>query len=718
MIHEYNKRTLKLGWRLLAPLWLCSFATAVSAQMVANPALRVTEVVAGLSRPTAMAFIGPSDILVLQKADGRVRRVINGVLQSGEVLDVAVHSSSERGLLGIAVHPEFPTVPFVYLYYTESSTGIDTSDSSSAPLGNHVYRYTWNGSALIDPLLILDLPATPGPNHDGGAMTFGPDGKLYVVIGDLNRNGQLQNFSGGPAPDDTGVIFRINDDGTTPSDNPFASQPDLARYYAYGVRNSFGLAFDPVTGELWDTENGPDAYDEINLVQPGFNSGWERIMGSVSRDAQVTSDLVQFPGSQYVDPKFSWLSPVGPTGIVFLNSNQLGADYQNDAFVGDINNGNLYRFKLNATRTGFLFQDPGLADLVADDSAELEEVILGTGFAGVTDLKVGPDGLLYVLSFFQGKIFVISRASTFVPSGTPLVNMSTRGPVRTGDNVVIGGFIVDGNAPKRVLVRGRGPSMAEAPFFVSDTLTDPSLRLFWGQTIIAQNDNWQDALLCTGFACGDAAQIAATGLDPCQANPGQASSPLGCALEAAILITLNPGAYTVHLSGVAGGTGVGLVEVFDADSGVLAEFVNMSTRSFVQTGNNVVIGGFIINGTGPKTVMMRGRGPSLSGAPFFVPGALSNPSLRLFSGQTVIAENDNWQDSPSCVGFVCGSAAQIAATGLDPCQPNPGQSSAPQGCVFESAILITLDPGAYTVHLTGVAGQSGTGLVEIFHIQN
>ena len=715
--HEYNRRKLKLGWWLLVPLLLCCLATAVSAQTVADPALRVTEVVAGLSQPTAMAFIGPSDILVLQKADGRVRRVINGALQPGEILDVAVHSSSERGLLGIAVHPDFPTAPFVYLYYTESSTGGDTS-GSSIPLGNRVYRYTWNGNALVDPQLILDLPATPGPNHDGGAMTFGPDGKLYVVIGDLNRNGQLQNFSGGLAPDDTGVIFRINDDGSTPADNPFSSHPDLAQYYAYGVRNSFGLGFDPITGELWDTENGPDSYDEINLVQPGFNSGWERIMGPVSRDPEGTSDLVQFPGSQYADPKFSWLGPVGPTAIVFLNSNQLGAEYQNDVFVGDINNGNLYRFELNSTRNGFLFQHPGLADLVADDSNELQEVVFGTGFGGVTDLKVGPDGLLYVLSFFQGKIFAISRANIFVPSGSPLVNMSTRGPVRTEDNVVIGGFIIDGNVPKRVLVRGRGPSMSGAPFLVSGALANPSLRLFSGQTIIAQNDDWQDTPSCVGFVCGDATQIAATGLDPCQPNPGQSSAPPGCALEAAILITLNPGAYTIHLSGANRGTGVGLVEVFDADGSTMSEFVNMSTRSLVQTGSDVVIGGFIIDGSDPKTVMMRGRGPSMSGAPFFVPGVLANPALRLFSEQTVIAENDNWQESPSCTGFVCGDAAQIAASGLDPCQPNPGQSSAPQDCTLESAILITLDPGAYTIHLTGAGGQTGTGLVEIFQIHN
>jgi aldose sugar dehydrogenase len=391
-----------------------------AAPSLVDPGLKVEEVVSGLSLPTTMAFIGPDDLLVLQKNDGKVRRVTGGILQAGEVLDVAVNSDSERGLLGIALHPDFANNHFVYLYYTESGTGSD----GGSPLGNRVYRYTWDGNFLTSPHLILDLPVTPGPNHNGGIISFGPDGKLYVINGDLNRNGQLQNFSGGAAPDNTSVIHRLNDDGSIPTDNPFFSSIDptnpIGKYYAYGIRNSFGMAFDPVTGELWDTENGENTYDEINLVEPGFNSGWESIMGPDSRDPQnANQDLFVISGSHYADPKLSWFHTVGPTAIVFLDSTELGNQYLNDVFVGDINNGNLYHFQPNASRDGFTFTSPALSDLVADNNTtELDEVIFGTGFTGITDLKVGPDGLLYVISLVDGTIYRISQIADVAPPNT------------------------------------------------------------------------------------------------------------------------------------------------------------------------------------------------------------------------------------------------------------------------------------------------------------
>jgi hypothetical protein len=297
-----------------------------------------------------------------------------------------------------------------------------------------------------------------------------------------------------------------------------------------------------------------------------------------------------------------------------------------------------------------------------------------------------------------------------------LANISSRGAVLTGNNVMIGGFIVDGTAPKRILIRSRGPSMAGAPFFVPGTLANPQVQLFSGPTMIAQNDNWQDAPSCPGFVCEGAAEILNTGLDPCTPNPGQSSSPAHCALEAALLITLPPSPYTAIVSGPDSSTGLALVEVFEADASVVSELSNISTRGFVQSGDGVMIGGLIIEGSSPATVLIRARGPSMSGAPFSVPGTLANPFLQLFSGQDVIAQNDNWQDAPSCTSFVCGTAAQIAASRLDPCQPNPGQTVSPPSCTLESAILITLPPGAYTAIVSGVGNTTGVGLVEAFEM--
>jgi glucose/arabinose dehydrogenase len=448
--------------------WLLVATSLAGAQTLKDPALSVTEVVSGLSAPTAMAFIGHNDILVLQKNDGLVQRVINGALQPVPVLDVAVDQTSERGLLGIALHPAFPVTPWVYLYFTESSTGADTFNSPP-PVGNRVYRFRWNGSALVEPTLFLDLPVLPGPNHDGGAITFGPDGKLYAVIGDLNHRGQLQNLPAGPAADDTSVIIRLNDDGTIPTDNPFFQQGgNLAKYYAYGVRNSFGLAFDPLTHKLWMSENGPSAYDEINLVEPGSNSGWVQIMGPVARSTHGIDDLFQLPGSFYADPKFSWFDTVAPTALVFLNSSRLGEQYQNDLFIGDINFGNLYRFRPQPTRDGFHFENLGLADLVADTQEEMQEVLFGTGFGGITDLKVGPDGRLYILSF-QGKIFAVSQGSATL-QGT----VTEPGSGTVLDGVLVRGRSIDPASPIHLYTRTDASGV-----YILSQLNPGSYRVFF-----------------------------------------------------------------------------------------------------------------------------------------------------------------------------------------------------------------------------------------------
>ena len=365
--------------------------------MTKDATLKIESVVQGLSFPTSLLFLDADHILVLEK-EGNVRLVSSGVLQPSPVLSLPTVNKNERGLLGIEKIGEN-----VYLYVTESDGGAK----------NRIYKYDISGSSLTNQKMILDLPAGPGTNHQGGKLVAGKDKSLYSVTGELQRNGKDQNIKDGPDPDFSGAILRVNPENGSPAqNNPFvtsnSTSDPLGHYYAYGIRNSFGLAIDPVSGSLWDTENGEDVYDEINLVKPGFNSGWKLVMGPIANSGISESQLVNFPGSKYSDPTLSFKDPIGITDIEFLASNKLGDKYTNNVFVGDINNGNLYFFQMNEERNGFNLGSPGLDDKVVDNSQELDSVVLGSGFGGITDIETGPDGYLYVLSYDDGIIYKIS----------------------------------------------------------------------------------------------------------------------------------------------------------------------------------------------------------------------------------------------------------------------------------------------------------------------
>lgn len=447
--------------------------------------LTVSTVITGLDQPTSLAFIGPNDFLVLEKATGKVQRIVNGALHSTP-LDLPVNNASERGLLGIALHPQFAQNGFVYLYWTESSTGSDTANIDEVPLlGNRVDRYVWNGSTLTFDRNLIKLRAFQQDagqpsrgNHNGGVLRIGPDGKVYLIIGDNGRRGLLQNLaSGGPVPDDqfggpepdnphlTGVILRLNDDGSTPADNPFFNAPttltgeaaaNIKKIFAYGVRNSFGVDFDPLSGTLWTQENGDDAFDEINRVTPGFNGGWIQTMGPVSRVAefraiemsygagnlqqlrwppsntattaqQALARMFLLPGAQYSDPEFSWKYALAPSPIGFVKGRGLGPQFEGDLFVGasrtTLLNGYLFRFKLTADRQHFSFTDPRLADRVADnvdkfDVTESESLVIGRDFGITTDIQTGPNGNLFVVSLSNGAVYEIKSKPALLFTAT------------------------------------------------------------------------------------------------------------------------------------------------------------------------------------------------------------------------------------------------------------------------------------------------------------
>lgn len=490
-----------VGIAAAATLTISATAFAQTAPSVVDPKLKVEPVITGLSQPVQMEFIDDNDFFVLEKPTGQVKRVKDGV--ATVVLDLTVNSNSERGLLGIALDKHFKYNGTVFLFWSETTQAVDNAAGDAVPLlGNRLDRYHWNGTALVfektlhrqralqDDFTNRTNPANPvfRGNHNGGVVRVGPDGKVYLQVGDTGRRGQLQNLVdgpfvfppgdgtiaddqfGGPDPDaahTTGVILRINPDGTAPRDNPFYKLgaerggqvgASLKKIYAYGLRNGFGMSFDPFSGDLWEQENGDDSFSEINRVEDGFNSGWVQVMGPLSRVSQfktiettrtpVPPDpnapagyyglqqtrwdpaniadtpwdaydrLFKLPGSKFSDPEMTWKYEVAPGGIDFLSTRELGKDYRGDLFVGSargaLRNGNIFRLPISGNRREVDPEDRRLKDKVADnvakyDITESESLLFGENFGVTPDLKEGPDGSLYVVSSSQGTVYEISR---------------------------------------------------------------------------------------------------------------------------------------------------------------------------------------------------------------------------------------------------------------------------------------------------------------------
>jgi glucose/arabinose dehydrogenase len=491
-----------------------------------DPNLQIGTVVSGLTQPTGIAFLAPNDFLVTEKASGQVKRVVNGQV-SAVVLDLPVNSNSERGLLGIALHPNFPADPSVFLYWTESSTGADSAvvtevgnpasvypPGTPVPLGNRVDRFTWNAQAqtlnFSGNIIRLHAfqhdsnnPGNANPatayagNHNGGKIAFGPDGKLYVMIGDNGRRGWLQNLAGGAfipsAPDDefggpepdnnhvTGSIFRLNTDGSTPPDNPFFAAgasiggevgANIQKIFSYGHRNGFGLAFDPYSGRLWDSENGDDSFDEINQVSAGGNYGWVQVMGPLSRIAEfktiemnlfaapavigtlqqiryptsriayagslALSRMYMLPGAAYHDPEMSWRYSIPPAGLGFLRGDGLGANYNGTLWSGQATptnitggatgtfaGGVLMVFRLTGDRAHLdLSADPRLADHVADNGISFPPPVgTAAGTAGYKFTGMESESLMI------GQNFGVLTDIQTGPDGTLFLVSNTDGVV-------------------------------------------------------------------------------------------------------------------------------------------------------------------------------------------------------------------------------------------------------------------------------------------------
>ncbi len=278
-----------------------------------------------------------------------------------------------------------------------------------------------------------------------------------------------------------------------------------------------------------------------------------------------------------------------------------------------------------------------------------------------------------------------------VPSAESLLgNISTRSFVQTDANVMIGGFIIEGTEPKTVIVRAIGPELTR--FGVPNPLADPALELHNGAgALIASNNNWQATIIGGIITSDQVSAIQSSGHGPTQPS------------ESAIIATLPPGNYTAIVRGVSNTVGVALAEVYDLNANTASILGNISTRSLVQTGNDVMIGGFIIEGSGPKTVIVRAIGPELT--PFGVPNALADPALDLHnSAGALIASNNNWQTTVIGGIITSDQVSAIQSSGHAPTQPS------------ESTIIATLQPGNYTAIVRGITNTTGVALVEVYDL--
>jgi glucose/arabinose dehydrogenase len=406
------------------PANLTNITNAESTPLLTDRNLKVESVANGFDFPTSITFLGKDDILLLEKNTGKVLRIVQG-----KVMDIVtrlnVSIEDERGLLGIATMEDGKSKregKFIFLYYTYCPNTRKDMKSDSSVCGNFVYRYNFDSekNKFLEAKLILSLPALPGPSHTGGVLLSDKDKNLYATIGDLqssafnkNKKGfdtKAQNILDGGPPDGRAGILKFTSDGKPADSGILGSKYPLNLYYAYGVRNSFGMDIDPLTGNLWDTENGPQFGDEVNFVEKGFNSGWEKIQGiwklnqtkgknGIQSQADTEeSSLVEFGGKgKYSSPEFVWDTTAGPTALTFLDSDKLGKEYENDMFVGSVNNGIIYRFDLSEDRKS-LSLSGDLADMVLNRGDNFDQIVFGRYFGGVTDLEVGPDGYLYVVS--------------------------------------------------------------------------------------------------------------------------------------------------------------------------------------------------------------------------------------------------------------------------------------------------------------------------------
>ena len=624
----------------------------------------------------------------------------NNALLATPFLDLSarlVASTGERGLLGLAFHPGYndsssPGFRKFYTYTSEPVTGAaDFTVPKTSAFDHQSVVAEWQVSAgnpdLADPasrreVLRVDEPQA---NHNGGKLAFRPgESYLYISLGDGgagNDVGDGHNPIIGNGQDLTTVLGKIlridpldpaltagsgdpasaNGNYRVPASNPFISSGTAVHeIYAYGLRNPFRFSFDAPTDRLIAGDVGQKNVEEVDFVEAGKNYGWNRKEGSFlfnPADASVSPDLS--PDPTLIDPVLEYSHDDGSAIIGGFVEHGTGVPALSGFYVfGD--------FVAPDTGTGRLFYSDFSGVLIQELRIGDPERDLGIFLKGF-----GQDdsGEVYALGDGGSDGGVVLKLIS-IPATPTILNLSTRLNVGTGDNVLIGGFIITGSDTEEVVLRGIGPSLP-----LVGSLPNPKLELHDGTgALLASNDDWMNS--------PQKDEIISKGLAP------------NNALESAVLADLAPGSYTTILNDANGGTGIGLVELYATDPSAPANPVNISTRGLVQTGDNVMIGGFILGGTQSRHLLLRAIGPSLGAAG--VANPLLDPTLELHDTDgALISSNDDWRDTQE---------AEIAATGIP---PNDDR---------ESAIVMDLAPANYTAIVRGVNGTTGVALVEAYDI--
>ena len=319
-------RRVRIVTRVLAASFV--IGAAVLPAIAANSAIEIRRVATDLNMPVAFTFGPGRKIWYVEKTTGEVRIINRATGGNRLFVDVpAVNGEGERGMLGIELHPAYPRTPFVYVYATRSIDGA---------IRNQILRYRDRNGHGVGRRVLVSYPVN-GTSHNGGRILFGPDRMLYAIVGDAQDSATAQDLSN----EERGKILRLRPGGGVPNDNPFDD-----RVFAYGIRNSFGFAFDPQTDMLWETENGPECNDEVNVIKAGRNYGWgpnETCSGSAPRNTNQD-------GPNPVLPVALYESPIGITGIAFCDGCGLGPQSERAAFHGAVNNGRITRLLLNQAR--------------------------------------------------------------------------------------------------------------------------------------------------------------------------------------------------------------------------------------------------------------------------------------------------------------------------------------------------------------------------------